>query len=300
MMRTISLQDVPNADGTPVVHEFQFPDSWEDANTEHLHAVCRAQSTDKTETSKRFTLLRELAGIPGVLMGRMPPLDQFMQYVDVTDHHTGFKPVEKFEWQLLPQLDWCFKPPVYRNSLLPSFKHNEVEWHGPDDGFDRMSLDQWIWCTTLLKTMREAPDEEKEPALNNFLAAVYAPRPEGKPAYDPITKAFHFDDDGIEHRAILLADLPVMMKIAATLNYEAIHATLPNLYWRVFDPEGEVQNSPQGLFGLAYDVASSAVFGKIQESGTNRLHAVLGYMEHNIHKDMVAEEKAKQDRKVKH
>jgi hypothetical protein len=78
------------------------------------------------------------------------------------------------------------------------------------------------------------------------------------------------------------------------LNFEAIHATLPDQYDRVFDPTGSAAQSPQGVFGMAYDVARSGVFGKEQEVRRVLLHDVLGYMEHQLFSEEQAEKRAKE------
>jgi hypothetical protein len=298
-MHTISLFDRPNADGTPVQHDFSFPGSWNEARPEDLRAVSRIHLSRRTDAAKRFTLLRELAEIPGVLMKRMPPAEHFMQRVDVTDRSGPWRPVEKHEWKLLHQLDWAFGPPTYEKSLLPSFVHQGVRWYGPygdsEHGFEHMTLNQWVYGTMLLQRLRAGKPEEQDLYLNEFLGAVYTDdgvvSEEERLAIPPPDNTRHlallknWTPDHVELRGARLADVPLDLKMAALLNFEAIHSTLGLMYRRVFDPEGGAQRSPQGLFGMAFDVAASGVFGDIYGTESAMVHKVLGMMEHQLFKD---------------
>lgn len=266
--------------GEPIT--FQYPASWEEVTGEQLVVITKAQALNATDTGVRFDLLRDLAGIPAELMELMPPADQLMQEVDVTDRSGPWKPVEKWEWRLLPSLDWAFGAPCYRKSLVPAIAHEGVDYAGPDDGFDHMTLNQWVYCTSLLKAFRQAKPEEQEDALNTFLAALY----------QPAGTEWDFNLIGPALKASL-APVPVTTKLAAVINYEAIHATLPLLYTRVFDPDGEVMDNPQGLFAIIHDASESVAFAPMGTAEKALLHKVLGHTEYNLYKDAKAEAAAK-------
>lgn len=301
MSHEITLIGVPGDGGEAQRHVFHYPSGWDDPTLEarHLEAVCKAHASGATDTEKRFTLLQELAGIPDQLMARMPPAADLMLRVDTTDRSGPWRPKETFEWQLLPSLNWAFAPPKYERSLLREVEHEGKRWLGPWDQFDHMTLSQWTWCCTLLKGLRGEADKAKQAhQLDLFLGAVFVPAPEG-PRNDKADHAARaaWSNDPIEEHAATLATLPLHRKLAAVLNFEALHALLPVAYWRVFDPDGETQQSPQGLFGMAYSVAESGVFGDLYRSDAAPLHRVLGYMEDKLYKDEQAAAKAKQNSK---
>lgn len=283
MVHTITLYDAPTAAGKPTAHEFRFPGSWDEAKPDHLLAIAKAQLTGKNPTRIKFNLLRELAGIPRTLMARMPAASDLTYEVDTTDRSGPWRPKITSEWRLLPQLDWAFKPAVYEKSLLPAVTLAEISWTGPDDGFERMPLIQWVWCTELLRTFRNCTDPtEQVDALHNLLGALY------QPAHCT------WSNEPIEEYGAKLAALPVEVKLAAVLNYEAIHSTLPLRYARVFNPtDGGDAPSPEGLFGLAYDAAKTGAFGDYEKVEYQPLHRVLGYMEHNLFSDAQQAARAK-------
>jgi|GEM_PF-5704653 hypothetical protein len=285
-MHTIDIYAVVN--GVKQKHAFTFPSSWEEATAEHLLTICRVQTSLKSDTSKRFTLLRELAGIPGPFMRHLPPAEDLMYRIDVTDRSGPWKPVEKFEWRLLPQLDWAFKPPVYTNSLLTSVEVDGVRWRGVQNELKGMSLAQWIWTTTFLGELRKADDSAKEQVLHELLGLIYVPEGPEAP----------WNPDLRTERGQALRTLPVELKLATVLNCEAIHATLPLTYRRVFDPDGEVQRSPAGLYGMAYDVAASGVFGEADSAEMQPVMKVLDYMEHKLFQDEVQEAKLEAQRRT--
>lgn len=302
MAHEILLIGVPEGNGDGHRHVFHYPGGWDDATltAAHLEAVCRAHASPASDTQKRFTLLQDLAGIPDHLMARMPPAADLMVLVDVTDRSGPWRPKEAWEWQLLPTLNWAFAPPKYERSLLREIEHNGRRWLGPWDQFDHMVLSQWIFCCSLLQSVRGEKDKAlQEKYLNNFLGALFVP--EGAAEGERSDRTDHaaraaWTNELIEEHAAALSDLPVHRKLAAVLNFEAIHATLPVMYWRVFDPDGETQQSPQGLFGMAYSVAESGVFGNLYSADTAPLHRVLGYMEHKLYEDERAAAKAKQNK----
>lgn len=280
-MHTLTLHDVPTG-GQPVRYDFTFPGSWEEATTEDLITVCRVLAHPDDTEARRMRLLRELCAIPAHLAHRMPGVEQCTYRVDVTDRSGPFRPVEKFEWQLLPQLDWAFAPGCYTTSLLPEVEHDGVRWEGSKSGFDGMGLAQWIWATTFIGELRKAPPDSKDAVMNELLGIIYRPvQASGSPApFDPEQRHAH---------AARLASLPMHQKLATVLNHEALHAMLPVLYRRSFDPEGEVQRSPAGLYGIAYDVAASGVFGDTDRTEQQPVAKVLDYMEHKLHQDTVAQ-----------
>lgn len=277
-MHTISLYDQPAADGTPVVHAFQFAAGWDEARPEDLLAIAEAQLSTEDATRMKFNLLRALADIPAALMERMPAAADLTFPVDTTDRSGPFRPVETMAHKLLPQLDWCFTSPSYTRSLLPELAHAGITWTGPDSLFERMTLHQWCFCTELVQAFRRSSTvEEAAQNLANAMGALY------QPAHCSWRK------EPIEEYAAKLATLAPGVQLAAVLNYEALHSTLSTTYPRVFKPnmEGDPP-SPQGLFGLAHDAAKSGAFvnyGDEELVENKRLHLVLGYMEHTLFHD---------------
>ncbi|HRH68782.1 MAG TPA: hypothetical protein PLB89_04675 [Flavobacteriales bacterium] len=285
-MYPVAIYDLPADDGTPVKYEFALPSSWLEATREHLLAITRALLSKKDPVKIKFTLLKELAGIPAKLMHRMPPADHFIKEVDATDFNTPWRPVPKTEMRMLPELDWAFTPANFTDSLLPSIEHAGITWTGPSNSFERMTLNQWLFCTTLLTNFRK----EKDPAtantiLNNLMGAMY------QPAHATWT------NEPIEEYGVRLADLPPEVKLAAVLNYEAIHSAVVKHYWRVFNPNNNADPSPQGLFSLAHDAAKSGAFvnyGEGDRVEDKPLLLILGYMEHSLFSDEQQAARAKQ------
>lgn len=303
-MPEITLHDAPDADGNAIRYTFNLPGGWDDAllTGQHLGHICKALAFAGAMQAKlveeddaladdptpkalaKLDLFYDLLQLPHALRSRMSSdPEDYMYETDTTDYHTGYVPVETSEYQVLPQLDWCWQTPKYRRSLLPKLQHNDLEWIGPDDDFNTMVLDQWLWCVQLLRSFREAKPEDAESLLNHLVGALYVPTTDAEWSSDPI-----------DVRAEQLATLPVQTKLAAVLNFEAIHANLADDYDRVFDPTGSVSQSPQGVFGMAYDVARSGVFGKEQEVRRVRLHDVMGYMEHSLYVDEENAKRAKE------
>lgn len=298
-MREITLWGMPNADGSPNRMVYHLPSTWEEATAEHLRIIAQTLLVKMTDAHRRFVLLERLAGIPKGAMALMPSADNFIERVDVTDRSGPWRPVEKWEWRLLPQLDWALQPPTFDRSLLPTFDHGGRRWYGPigdsEHGFDHMTLDQWIYSTMLLQRFRSDPAQDKAPRnLVEFVAALYVCEELGEnaPAYTTerhVELLKTWDEDGLRKRADLLEDLAPELLLAAVLNFEAIHSTMGRLYPKVFEADGTAQQSPQGLFGLAYDAATTGVFGDVYRTEKSQLHRVLGMMEHNLWKEAVAE-----------
>lgn len=286
-MRTFTLIGA----GGPM--EFTFPGGWDELKPDMLLPVARAQvvhgAADKSKTTEyavlntavRKELLHQLAGVPNILLDAITDPEDLLFEVDTTDYHTGFKPKPKSEWRLLPQLDWAFEPPIYFTSLLPTVEHNGTTWIGPDDNFDTMPLNQWLWAANLNKEFKGMEGDARVDYFHRFLACIYTPH--GTP----------FSNLNIVPHAALISAWSEEVKLAALLNYEAIAATLPKLYVRVYDPGGDAAQSPMGVFGLAYDVAKSGVFGTKEKVEQVRMHDVLSYMEHTLFQDEEAERRAK-------
>lgn len=279
--------------------EFTFPAQWDQVQPQHLLAIARAQlahamlpKDDGLERTLahmhlRKELLKDLAGIPDAFIQAIVDVEELLFEVDTTDYHTGYQPIPKSEWRLLPQLDWCLQAPEYHSSLLPVVEFNGTTWVGPDDHFDSMTLLQWSWAANLNRSFKELEGEERVDYFHRHLACLYTP------------KGTAWSNLSIEQHAIQIAMWPEDTKLAALLNYEAIQSTLPKLYPRVYDPNGEAAQSPLGVFGMAYDVAKSGVFGAKKAAEQERIHEVLGYMEHTLFQDEEAEKRAKRNARKK-
>lgn len=303
-MHEIVLQDAPDATGAPVKYTLELPGGWEDVTTrEQLIVIsrnlCLAASIDAKLQEEdadaeplgmhavKLDLFKELLDLPESLASRLPDAAHLVYEVDTTDYHTGYAPVETSEGRLLPQLDWCFSPPTFTKSIMRHIEHAGTTWAGLPDDFTGLELNRWIWCATLLQQFRNADKDGVNEALNNLLAGLYHPADSIEP----------WSNSTIEERAARLADLPVEVKLAAVLNFEAIHATLPPRYPRVFDPRGEAMNSPAGMFSIAYEVAASGVFGNERLVNATAMHNVLLYMEHNLYAQHIAEKRAEAAKK---
>lgn len=275
--------------------EFAFPATWDEVRPEALIPIARAQvahallpkenGPERTvaEMQQRKHLLQQLAGIPEAFMEAIKDVEDLLFEVDTTDYHTGYQPIPKSEWRLLPQLDWALQPPQYHTSLLPRVECNGTVWIGPDDHLDSMTLLQWTWAANLNRTFKGMEGEDRIEYFHRHLACLYTP--EGMP----------WSNLHIEAHAALIRQWPEDLKLAALLNYEAIQSTLPTIYKRVYDPSGDAAQSPLGVFGMAYDVAKSGVFGPKKTAEQERVHDVLGYMEHTLFQDEEAEKKAKRN-----
>lgn len=286
-MHTIDLYDAPSPTGTAVKHAYTFPGGWEEVRYEHLLAIVRELLVNDDATRIKFNLLKELADIPAALMVRMPDAEAFTFPVDTTDRRGPYRPVETTGYQLLPQLDWCFGPPTYTRSLMPTLHHDGVEWTGPGDHFETMTLHQWCFCTELVKAFRLCTEPKPaNDALDTLMGALY------QPAH------CSWRSEPIEEYAAKLRTLKPEVKLAAVMNYEAIHSNLARMYPRVFKPAVDgTPPSPQGLFSLAHDAAKSGAFvhyGGQELVEHKRLHLILGYMEHTLFADEQAEARTKQ------
>jgi hypothetical protein len=275
--------------------EFTFPASWDEAQPHMLLPIVKAQLVHATLAQKpkheqqvanmhlRKLLLQELAAVPQAITEAITDVEDLLFEVDTTNYRGPYRPVKTSEWRILPQLDWAFTPPSYHKSLLHRVEHNGLVWIGPDDHFDAMALNQWLWAANLNKAFKAFEGEKRVDYFHRHLACLYTP--EGT-TWTNLT---------IEAHAALIAAWPEDLKLAAMLNYEAIQSTLPSLYKRVYDPSGDAAQSPMGVFGLAYDVAQSGVFGTKDQVELVRVHEVLAYMEHTLFKDEQAEKKAKRN-----
>lgn len=273
--------------------EYTFPGGWDEVRPDMLRPLARVQllhgTVPKEQTEKaavlnvalRKELLHHVADVPLALLDAITDPEDLLFEVDTTDYKTGFKPKPKSEWRILPQLDWAFTAPIYFQSLMPTVEHAGRRWTGPDDHFDTMTLNQWLWAANLNKEFKSMEGDQRVDYFHRQLACLYTP--EGTP-WSNLT---------IEAHALLIAEWPEEVKLAALLNYEAIQATLPKLYVRVYDPGGDAAQSPMGVFGIAYDVAKSGVFGTKEKVEQVRMHDVLAYMEHTLFQDEEAERKAK-------
>lgn len=279
---TITFVGKPLDNGTPVHYNFTFPAGWNEVNAAQMGAILEAQVTGTDPTQIRFRLLQDLAAIPNAIMELAPPAEHFTFEVDTTDYNTPFRPKPTSELRLLPQLDWVFSPAKYTNTLLPTIEHKGVTYAGPADGFETMVLNQWIWCSQLLLQFRHQDDaNESVNDLANLLGALY----------QPTGKAWSSDD--IEQYAAELKALPPATQLAAVLNFEAINSTLPDRYKYLYrEPDEEVEPSPEGLFGMVYEVAKAGTFGPYHKVEKQLLHTVLAYMNHQLHQDLMAEIRA--------
>jgi hypothetical protein len=285
-MHTLSLYGT-YPDGRAENHVLRFPGGWDEVVPKQLPVIAMARLSDQDHGAVRFALLRELANVPAYLM----------EASGMSAAACAFQHPETAEWQLLPQLDWVFSPATFEKSLLPFIDHGGLRWKGPDDAFETMSLDQWLYATSLLNNYHMATDvDTKDRMLDCFLGAAYQPAAHFEPSADG-TAPKGWSNLPIEAYADQLKSLPLGTKLAAVLNYEAAHAQVRNMYPRVFDPSGEAATSPLGLFSIAHDVAKSAVFGHIGMVRTARMHDVLGYMEHALFQDAENERRAKQTAK---
>ena len=280
-MHSLDLYQLDPSNAPPVKHEFVFPGKWLEAEPAHLLSIARAQLADQEPARIKFDLLKQLASIPALLMEGISAADVSFE-VDTTDYKTNFRPVPTSEYRLLPQLDWAFTPGTYRNSLLPTLEHNGTTWNGPQNGFDHMPLMQWIWCTELGTKFREQTEPQKALlALHDLLGALY----------QPVQNTWSAEP--IEQYGQELGTLPPEVQLAAVLNFEALHADLRTRYDRVFRPDPEANGvDPSGLFGVAYDLATTGAFGDHAKAEVQPLHLVLAYMEHNLYADEQAAQRA--------
>ncbi len=253
--------DLHVSDGeTTTAHHFKLPGSWEECSTEQFLAVLAVRAIAEEDTDVRFALVRLLAQIP----------DELMQHIQAEDVTELVATDEGDQWVVFPQVSWALEVPKYTVSKLPTIEHGGTTWSGPDDELQTWELNQYVFTTSLLNMYRDSAEEVD---LNHFLASAYQPK--GTP----------WSNLPIEELSLRLADLPVLTKLLAVRNYEALHAMLPARYPITFDGSGGGESSPLGLAGIAYDVAKSGTFGPLPEVERTNVHKVLGYVEHSSWKD---------------
>lgn len=263
-MRTITLHDAPAPDGTPVTHAVHLPESWEELTADQLLGVVALKAMELEEAGLRFALFKLLGEVPDELMARIDA-DAVTEQVD-----EGTGP----QWVVLPCVSWLLTDPAYVTSKLPTIVHKGITYNGPDNELQRMTMNQYVFTCQLLNAFR---DSGADADLHYFLGSAY--QPAGVP----------WDNEPIEEHAAALADLPMATKLLAVRNFEALHANLPERYPITFDPSVDGESSPQGLMGLAYDVAKGGALGDLSKVETTLLHKVLGYVEHNGWKEVQRE-----------
>lgn len=249
-------------------HSFTMPGSWAECTADQLLAVLAVRAIAGEEQEVRFALVRLLAQIP----------DELMQHIGAEEVTELVITDGEPQWVVFPQVSWALGTPQYTASKLPSFEHGGTTWVGTDDELQTWTLNQYVFTASLLNMYRETGADAD---LHHFLASAYQPK--GTP----------WSNEPIEAYAAQLADLPVMTKLLAVRNFEAVHACLPMRYPITFDGSGGGTGSPMGLGGMAYDVAKSGTFGPLDAVERTNLHKVLGYVEHSSWKDQQQAENAK-------
>jgi len=260
---------------------YALPGAWDEVTTTTLPAVAAIVGTTTDETLARIALFQALTGVPDAVILHPHLVEELVMPRPEDPRKPLQEPVG-----LLPQLDWAFTEPAYRNSLLPTLHHNGIDYAGPSNGLDGWILNRWCFVYTCLRNYQEAKDAaERRTTLNLFLGALY------QPADQP------WSNEHIERHAEALATLDPAIKAAALLNYQAIHRQLTSSYHRVFAPANPGDEaSPLGVFGTVYDVAKSGVFGDIQRTEGSDLHKVMGYLEHSLHQQNQQEAEAERAR----
>lgn len=267
-MREITLLEVDERNER-VPHVFHFPASWEEVDHDGLMRIAQCHLQCKTDTSARFNLLRDLAGIPARLMAMMPDAEEMMYPPQVDPANVNAEPAQP---TLLPELDWAFTPPVWMESRMPVLQHDGSTWIGPADHLQNACVGQWVYAVSTLNDMQASEDEkEADRLLDLFLSCIYVP--------DGTSWNKHLDAN-----APRLATLPPHVKVAAVMNFQALHAVLPLCFPRVFKQKEQAQ-SPVGLHALTFSVAKSGVFGPYQKVENESLLTVLSYMEHQLFED---------------
>lgn len=260
---------------------YALPGGWHEVTTTTLPALAAIVGTATDETLARIALFQALTGVPDSVI--LHP--RLVEELVMPRAEDPSKPLQE-PFGLLPQLDWAFTEPAYRDSLLPTLHHNGVDYTGPSNGLDGWVLNRWCFVYTCLRNYQEAKEPaERRSALNLFMGALY--QPAGEP----------WGNEHIERHAEALATVDPTTKAAALLNYQAIHRHLTTSYRRVFSPANPGDEaSPLGVFGTVYDVAKSGVFGDIQRTEASDLHKVLGYLEHSLHQQIQQEAEAERAR----
>lgn len=284
---------------------YQLPGCWQAVRSaQHLIAVGRALSIAAAVDAKaaengeepdprpghstgqsmaRMHLLTELLELPEVLIDALPPLDAFVYPHTYTPDGGGYYVEDVTEYRVLPQLDWAFEAPRYEKSLLPVITHDGSEWHGPNDDLMAFTVKRWLWCATMASAFRSSRPDDAIKNLNNLMAALYHPADAGP-----------WSNEHMEANAARLSTLDTEVRLAAVLNFEAIYATLPATYRRVFDGRNAEEPGPAGLFGIAFDVAKSGVMGDEESVMGKPMHKVLLYCEHHLHQQAMDEKRAKE------
>jgi len=292
-MHEIKLYELNLETGATQQHVHLMPAGWDELSAEQLKVVsearfilfaCGEEYYTEVDAAMRFRLLQQLAGIPDRLMRHMPDAgDLTFETEPTADDLLNGR--DKPRFKLMAELDWVFAAPKYDKSLLPALEHDGSIWNGPDDFLNHMNLDQWSWVTSLVNALRnpDAPPEAPgEPArLDMVMGAMYTP--DGRP----------FDSLIIEVHAARFATMPLGEKLAALLNYEALYASVPEQYPRVFPYDNEGRASPFGPFGTIIDIAKNGVLGDRNAAQKERMHDGMMLMEHSLFQQEESERQAK-------
>lgn len=275
-MHTITIYGDPHPDGTPMPMDFTFPGDWGEITREQLPLIAKMLTITEEKTASRLLLLQALAGIPDEQMALVDAESVTFQ-VELPPGDNPFDQRKRYEWRLLPQLDWCFGQPAYRASLIPELTIGDTTWSGPDDRLGCFTLARFAFCDSMLAALAHAPDEGY---IDKLLGALYQP------------KGSAWTNERIEEYAQRLQPLPPLDKLAAILNYRALRGQLTKVYWRVFEG-GDDEPMESGLFGMIYDVCASGLFGDYAATKEQPLRDVMGYMQHQLEKDERTEARMK-------
>lgn len=151
-------------------------------------------------------------------------------------------------------------------NLLPSYKN----WDGPDDMLNDITYGQFIQCLNLVRAMeiarRDNDDEQADKLMFEFGEILYKNEVPEAGKIPPAIVCFH-------SYIFFCAVWELICTVPIPINGEEINFSI------LFQEQGEKRlNDKTGWIGISFEIASSGVFGNVQQINETSFWDVLLYL----------------------
>jgi len=193
---------------------YVLPESWEELSPLQFIAVIRILSENVPIEKVKLRLLQALLNAPDRVFYNFSSLADWKTSVGIDK-----KADLRREWlldiyaeELLPILEFIFKPGAIFKNLLPSFVVGKNIYHGPKDGYEDATVAE-IEEADQYYQVYVATKEEKH--LHSLAACLYRTK-------DKDGKRTKFVQEDVSKNAETFADLPKDVLMAVKMTYERV------------------------------------------------------------------------------
>ena len=182
---------------------------------------------------------------------------------------------------------------VFTQNLLPEVVADEEKFYGPESGLNNLRMKEFTLTEDYYSQWFDS-EKKNEEALNQMIAILYRPAPEGynflKNEAGDFREAFN---QGISayNANKYITHWPKEVKLAISTWYAGCRLAMVADNPEVFGGGGEP--SEYGLVSVMLDVAESGVFGPFKEVEEQYVNLVLMQMNQTIAKNKKAEAQLK-------